>query len=205
MSKGQKEQLIVLGKKPGPEMKKDAIHIALMPCVAGQKLHPGDHVGLKPDGKMYRRGIKESGIVDPFLEETVETGERFWLFFYQNSITGLRHEYDHPDFPNESVEKGTEESLSYEQKYLNKVAEKLGFSYPELREVVLTYVQGDDKISYCLVSDEFEIEDGDSRLEFWNGHCRPEYSEFWKCFEKVENIEIDKRLMEDAWIFRCAC
>jgi len=207
MSKNQKEQNIILGQKPGPEMKKDATHIALIPCEAAERLLPGQHVSLFR-GKIYTEKGKKVGVVDPYLREPVEKGERFWLFLYQHSIIGLRHEYEHPDFPNESFKESKLEGgkkISDSQLYLNKVAEKLGITYEKLRDLVLGYLDGSDNHGFCLGNDRLDFETGDSRLEFWNDMCKPSYSLFWEHFEKVEGVSITDEQKDEAYIFRCAC
>jgi hypothetical protein len=40
------------------------------------------------------------GIVDPFLDQPVRPGEEFWVFVYPNTITGMRHYWQHPAFAN---------------------------------------------------------------------------------------------------------
>jgi hypothetical protein len=90
-----------LGTQPGPEMERDAVHFAVAPVTAVEDLSPGDHVGKDP----YRNGFcsilsgaKGVGIVDPFLQQRVKAGERFWLFLYPGTITSLRHQWSHPAF-----------------------------------------------------------------------------------------------------------
>lgn len=82
---------------------RDAIHLAVEPVIAGENLHPGDHIFLR-DGKAYGAiGEKLLGIVDPFLTVPVAKGERFWLIVYPRQITSLRHVWEHPSFPGEAT------------------------------------------------------------------------------------------------------
>jgi hypothetical protein len=81
---------------------RDAIHVAVMAVVAGQKLRPCDDVGFLDDGAV---GICEApvGIVDPFLKTFVSKGERFWLAIYPRQITSLRHVWSHPGIVDETA------------------------------------------------------------------------------------------------------
>lgn len=82
------------------ERRRDAVHIAVAPVTASERLSPGQHVGFVSEGDVETVGVAETpiGIVDPFLREPVQPGERFWLFLYPNTITGLRHVWTHPAF-----------------------------------------------------------------------------------------------------------
>ena len=86
-----------LGQFPNEDDRRDAIHIAIAPVVAGEDLQPGEHVGLSPD-KKFVKTENSIGIVDPFLKETVKAGQTFWLCLYPYTITSLRHAWTHPTF-----------------------------------------------------------------------------------------------------------
>jgi hypothetical protein len=78
--------------------RRDAIHFAVAPVVAGQDFLPGQHVEIE-DGRWVAALEGEGvGIVDPFLRQPVRIGDRFWLFLYPNTITDLRHVWSHPAF-----------------------------------------------------------------------------------------------------------
>jgi len=100
------DALATLGTIIDDTQKRDAIHLAVSPTVAGERLEPGEHVFIR-DGKAYgSTGATNAppllGIVDPFLTEKVNTGQRFWLVIYPRVITSLRHVWAHPAFPDEA-------------------------------------------------------------------------------------------------------
>lgn len=91
------------------DRRRDAIHIAVAPVTAADRLVPGQHVGLIEEGNLELVGPCDQniGVVDPYLVRTVEPGQRFWLFLYPGTVTGLRHIWTHPAFTKASeVAKG---------------------------------------------------------------------------------------------------
>ena len=68
------------------ERQRDAIHIALAPVRAAERLLPGQHVGLvdPDDPNLVAPAETNIGIVDPFLTDVIEAGQRFWLFLHSD-------------------------------------------------------------------------------------------------------------------------
>lgn len=92
-----------LGRIITTEQHRDAVHIAVAPVTAACVLCAGEHVKLDTDGRARVGHINDCiGIVDPFLRERINIGERFWLYLYPGSITSLRHEWEHPAFEKET-------------------------------------------------------------------------------------------------------
>lgn len=82
---------------------RDAIHIAITPVVASERLYPGESVelfGKTEKGLNYVRKStgKSIGIIDPFLKDPVKFGECVYLFLNPYTITSLRHVWVHPAF-----------------------------------------------------------------------------------------------------------
>lgn len=109
---------------------RDAIHIAVVPIEAGDKLRPGDHVRVS-DGKAYSTGSGERvGVIDPFLtRDVLREGERAWLFLYPGTITSLRHEWSHPDFPRQAALSDADVARTESDRWLREFAEKMDTSY----------------------------------------------------------------------------
>lgn len=89
---------------------RDAIHLAVEPVLAAQKLFVGQKIGIVngvafPMGFVIRQVGKENvvvpyhGIVDPFLPRPAEEGETFWFVMAPRMVASLRHVWEHPDFP----------------------------------------------------------------------------------------------------------
>lgn len=93
------DALASLGTIINENEKRDAIHLAVEPVIAGTDLLPGDHIALNY-GRAVRAPLGQGlGIVDPFLTQRVNEGDRFWLVVYPRQITSLRHVWEHPAFP----------------------------------------------------------------------------------------------------------
>jgi len=112
------DALDTLGTIIGPDEKRDAIHLAVFPAVAGTDLRPGQHVILEDGVALPVPRGEGFGIVDPFLLVKVKAGWRFWLVVYPREITSLRHVWEHPSFPS-SIDRVV-------------VTEPAGFHYPDL-------------------------------------------------------------------------
>ncbi len=91
-----------LGTVPKADDLRDAVHIAIIPACAAEFLEGGSPVKLNTENKAQACSPEEAiGIVDPFIQSQcdVEEGEWFWLCLYPKTITGLRHDWEHPSFP----------------------------------------------------------------------------------------------------------
>lgn len=88
-----------LGEQPEYDARRDAVHIAVAPLIAACDLAPGTHVGIDDAGYAdSSSGREHIGVVDPFLEAIVKQGKRCWVFMYPNTVTSLRHVWEHKSF-----------------------------------------------------------------------------------------------------------
>lgn len=81
---------------------RDAVHVAVISATAATKLAPGQDVGFI---EREKAGVVSHplGIVDPFLKTMVQPDQRFWLYLYPRTITGLSHKWSHPAFPDDDA------------------------------------------------------------------------------------------------------
>lgn len=182
---------VQLGTIPSSIAERDAIHIAVAPATAGERLSPGQRVS-------YANGIAKAsgdvvGIVDPYLTSDVFEGERFWLCLLPNTVAGMRHHWSHPAFGMRDGGPTKEDSEYWLRSFLD--AADISVDYEDILKAATTGERvGQDDYLYVVVKEgEFHI------------HGRSEWAEippeFW---DHVENVT-GKRCLAQPEYFSCGC
>jgi hypothetical protein len=153
----------MIGKLAASDAQRDAIHVAIAPVVAACDLGPGAHVGFLSDGRV---GWCEHpiGIVDPYLNHFVKADQRFYLFLYPNTVTGMRHHWSHPAFECEQQTDRVSESRSW----LEALAHRMGLTFDALMEHADEFLEYGEPI--CQMDSERWrncFYEGDTTEEFW--------------------------------------
>ncbi len=182
------DALLTLGTFIGGAEKRDAIHLAVEPVIAGDTMRPGDHVTVTEGVATLTDPGKGLGIVDPFLPGLVRKGQRFWFVMYPRAVHSLRHVWTHPAFPDAEVAVAASEvpgmgSKEYSEKWLRDFCENSDCpSY----EVTLAAAAACDE-EYLM----FDGRDahGDIPDEFW---------------DHVETV-IGRKVTTRASFFSCNC
>lgn len=178
------DALETLGTIINETEKRDAIHLAVEPVIATQKLFPGQDVGLVEGGA----GVcdKPLGIVDPFLKSPVQPGQHFWLVVYPRKINSLRHVWEHPDFPEEGGNAESKSDLIESEEWLHALASEFCMTYEDLMNGAEEFIR----------SDGTEYLVGESEME---GAITP--PEFWVHYEIVTG----KKVGNPGNFFSCSC
>jgi hypothetical protein len=148
-----------IGKLIEGQQIRDAVHVAIAPVVAGSVLQPGQHVGLI--GDKASKDLKTIGIVDPFLRQDVQPGEKFWLFLYPGTITSLKHLWTHPAFNDKDTRVEAFSPAPAAHIWLREYAEELGVEFDVLIAgadqflIDGDYVEDGGKYESVYVNDEF--------------------------------------------------
>lgn len=185
------DALATLGTIIDEAQKRDAIHLAVEPVVAGERLRPGEHITVTDGVAMSADADEALGIVDPFLANPARKGQRFWFVMYPRQVTSLRHVWAHPAFPDEA---GTPAPLP------KPVADKV-----ESERWLRDFCQRSDCPSYEVVIGVISSERSgwdDDYLHFdgsdAHGSIPPE---FWTHVEVV----LGRKLANHPTYFSCSC
>lgn len=171
---------------------RDAIHIAVAPVIADEQLNAGEHIGLTgEDDKASRWVDNPIGVVDPFLTEIVEKGQRFYMFLYPNTITNLAHRWEHPSFKEVkdvpiASKVDEKERRDDSEQWLRNYAESIDTGYNALISAANEFL---DNGQYFSEGGKFE--------------SVSTHPEFWEHFEIVTKREVKEHDRES--FFSCAC
>lgn len=185
------DALETLGTIIDASQKRDAIHLAVEPVVAGDRLHPGDHITVK-DGVATATVIGAGlGIVDPFLPNPVKAGERFWFVMYPRQVRSLRHVWSHPAFEDEPVTmmQALQPELDLQtesEKWIRKYADEINVGYQDLMDSAYGWIAGSNYMVRGGVLEGVETRD-----------------EFWDHFEVVSGVIVPHESKTN--FFSCSC
>jgi len=184
------DALETLGTIIDDKQKRDAIHLAVEPVIAGMRLRPGEHITvINGVAKAADKDEGALGIVDPFLMRNVREGERFWFVMYPRMVHSLRHVWTHPAFADEP---GVSASQPATPSWTKADSEKW------LREFIdhadcPAYEEVMDSIQHGGLN-EHSLHMGDSA----RGEIPPE---FWRHAE----IVLGRNLQYHPTMFSCSC
>lgn len=181
------DALETLGTIIDDKQKRDAIHIAVLPVIAGEWFNPGDDIGVGSDGLAFSV-LKHTGIVDPFLKEPVEKGQRFWMLLYPRMVTSLRHVWSHPAFTDDDGHTPLPPASSASKDFIRDLAATGGRTFDELVAAGHAFL------------DDGEYFNGAEGGE-WEGVSVP--TDFWPHFENVTGRKVPDGKREN--FFSCAC
>ena len=183
------DALETLGTIIDDKQKRDAIHLAVLPVMAGARLKPGQEIALTGGLAMPQAGGVL--IVDPFLREPAMPGERFWAVLKPRLVTSLRHVWTHPEFPSDEIAAQSAVDFDLEKARAHAVIERIAEqcdvdSADELIWGARSYLKHND----------YMCEGGR-----WEGVSLPD--EFWPAYEVVtgEKVAEDNR---DSFL-TCSC
>lgn len=178
---------VKLGQLIDVDQKRDAIHIAIAPVVAAERLYPGQEIGFVTSST-ERVGASGThiGIVDPFLKAPVYPEQRFYMMLFPQTITSLRHEWTHPAFSAVEAENAKPDK-SASEKWLREHAERLGLDLDDLIHYAECY----------LKTGLTKVEQGSTQ---WRDNFSP--TEFWPHYEAYTGFTVQDK---EAGIFCCTC
>ena len=183
---------IKLGQLLDDSDQRDATHVALHPMTAGMELYPGQRMGFATDSDVAFADTVDKtqhiiGIVDPFLSHPVHKGNRFYCWLFPNTVTGMRHSWEHP-LLGESKDKVVDACPTPLAKaWIENFAIDMGFTYDELMGAARYAVQ--HGTNFVCLPDDFDRYPNEDQVET-----------FWVKFDTVEGTRTNINMG-----FSCAC
>jgi hypothetical protein len=169
---------VKLGQLAPEDQKRDAVHIAVCPVVAGERLAPGEHIGFI-DQALNTVGDcdKPLGIVDPFLKQMLNPGDRFFMFLYPGTITSLRHDWEHPAW---------EGDVPQSMRWIQDFAKSIDQNYDSLMQAAANF----------QITGDYTYDNSEKYKDRWSA-----FPEFWKHYEVVTGNKVN----DNSVPFTCSC
>lgn len=188
-----------LGKIIDASQQRDAIHIAVAPVMASERLQPGQHIGfiegsteiVAPiaDGPRGLQNKPAIGIVDPFLTTPVLKGQWCWMFLYPQTITSLRHDWTHPAF----VGAAPIAADAPDRAWIERFAARLDQTYNRLMQAADLWVETDDgKYGGDYTMDNSET---------YKNVASDDWKEFWRHYAAITG----RAPKHEGCFFTCSC
>lgn len=193
-----------LGKLIDTPQQKDAIHIAVAPVVATAMLHPSQEIGFVEQGKTEKVGPVPAGqgigIVDPFYRSMIQPEQRFWMFLFPQTVTGMRHEWQHPAFEAALAVASPADRKAESLKWMEEFAKTHwshggdydGWDGPYAGEQLIAYA------TRYLKTGDRHVQQGSESLR----DDTPVF-EFWKHFQVITGMAVSPDDMTNP--FCCTC
>ncbi len=186
------DALETLGTIIDDNQKRDAIHLAVLPVMAGARLKPGQTINVV-NGVAKAAPQKEAlAIVDPFLVKAIMPGQFFWMVIKPRLITSLRHVWTHPDLVDEPV--------SGSNKATEPVISEKDIAFAEIQNIA---EQVDCDVYQLIEGAQSYIEYGDYLCEGgrWEGMSLPDA--FWPAYERYTGTKVEED--KQYSFFSCSC
>lgn len=177
---------IKLGQIINGIVERDAVHVAIAPVIAVCDIEPGTHIGFtQDDTKHVGPSDNNIGIADPFLTKTIKKFEKFYMVLYPNTVSSLRHEWEHPAFINKNA-LIRDAAIEWMQNF----ADYAGLSYDDVMDAAERFQRsGDYYVQYGSESAE------DAMHHFG-------VASFWHNYQIITGNNVTDW---DGTVFSCSC
>jgi hypothetical protein len=178
---------------------RDAIHIAVAPCITGDShCRPGGKVKLAfgTNNIVLAAEYDEKecfGVIDPFLTAgwSLQKGQRVYVFLNPGSITGLRHHWSHPAFDNPP------QANNESEQWLRQFAERWNFDYDEMIAIATNPARSNDGYpGDYIVARGVDLHSV--------GELGDDYHQFWSHMETLTGKNYDDKHKERVG-WSCSC
>lgn len=191
-----------LNELPGTDAVRDAIHVAVIPLIAGEDLYES-RVQLKIGTKNVALRVKDDyggesiGVVNPWhpvadgdCGAVVRKGETFYCLLNPGTVTGMRHHFVHPAFDDESV------VVDDSELWLRQFAQEWSFDFDELIKVGVNVQNATEDWQYWITACGVDLHS--------RGELGDDYDLFWYHLERHtgKQVDIEKRELL-GW--SCSC